>query len=251
MARRELQEINAGSMADIAFLLLVFFLMVTTIQTEKGIFRQLPPPIPPDFEIPEVRERDVFVVLVNSKNQLLVEGRPMKLARLKDAAKDFLIANGVFTDKSENPNFPIRSWVGEADITAKIKTLEDLRASTEDEESLKSIDESIDKNNRKLHAIEVFGKSYKELPGSAMISMQNDNATDYDTYIQVQNELQSATNELRDELSLEYFGVSYVALEDEAEKKRNDAKAHAPLKAKMYTVQAVFPQRISEAEPKN
>ena len=86
MARRELQEINAGSMADIAFLLLVFFLMVTTIQTEKGIFRQLPPPIPPDFEIPEVRERDVFVVLVNSKNQLLVEGRPMDLGRLKDAA---------------------------------------------------------------------------------------------------------------------------------------------------------------------
>lgn len=251
MARRELQEINAGSMADIAFLLLVFFLMVTTIQTEKGIFRQLPPPIPPDFEIPEVRERDVFVVLVNSKNQLLVEGRPMDLGRLKDAAKEFLVANGVFTDAQENPDFPVRTWVSEASILAQVKSLEELRATTEDEESLKSIDESIQKSNRKLNAIEVFGKPYKELPGSAMISMQNDNATDYDTYIQVQNELQSATNELRDELSLEFFGVSYIALEDEAEKKRNDAKAHAPLKAKMYTVQAVFPQRISEAEPKN
>ena len=42
-----------------------------------------------------------------------------------------------------------------------------------------------------------------------------------------------------------------LIFEDEAEKKRNDAKAHAPLKAKMYTIQAVFPQRISEAEPKN
>lgn len=251
MARRPLQEINAGSMADIAFLLLVFFLMVTTIQTEKGIFRQLPPPIPKDFEIPEVRERDVFVVLVNAKNDLLVEGQPMKLKHLKDAAKDFLVANGVFTDTRENPNYPIRTWVNEADIREQIKNLEELKATTEDEENLKKINERIQKSNRKLNAVAVFGKPYKELPGSAMISMQNDNATSYDTYIQVQNELQSATNELRDELSLEFFGVTYIALEDEAEKKRNDVKAHAPLKAKMYTIQAVFPQRISEAEPKN
>lgn len=251
MARRELQEINAGSMADIAFLLLVFFLMVTTIQSEKGILRQLPPPIPPDFEIPEVRERDVFVVLVNSKDRLLVEGREMKIENLKDAAKEFLVANGVFEDLPENPDFPIREWVNEAELLARLADLEALKSSTSDEEGLKAINESMAKVNQKLTAIETFGKPYKELPGSAMISMQNDNATSYNTYIQVQNELQSATNELRDELSLDIFGVTYVALSDEAEKNTNDPVKKAPIKEKMATIQAVFPQRISEAEPKN
>ena len=76
--KRELQEINAGSMADIAFLLLVFFLVTTTMDTSWGLSRLLPPPldeIPPDQ--PPVKERNVFVVLANANDQLLVEGELM------------------------------------------------------------------------------------------------------------------------------------------------------------------------------
>ncbi|NNE56202.1 MAG: hypothetical protein HKN32_09285, partial [Flavobacteriales bacterium] len=231
MARRELPEINAGSMADIAFLLLVFFLMVTTIESEKGILRQLPPPLPPDIDIPDVRERDVFVVLVNSRDKLLVENRPMKIDQLKDAAKDFIIADGVFQDLPIDESLPLRRWIKPAEVKAAIQDLEGLKSQTDDEERKKDIEESIDKLQRKLDAIEVFGKPYKELPGSALISMQNDNATSYDMYIQVQNELQSAVNELRDELAMEYYGMLYGELEEAYERDRENQD----LKGRLYT----------------
>ena len=88
--------------------------------------------------------------------------------------------------------------------------------------------------------VEMVGE-YKELPSSAMISLQNDNGTSYDMYIQVQNELQSAVNQLRDDLSMEKFGVTYDML--------NPLKDED--KDKIIAVRQVFPQRISEAEPKD
>ena len=93
MARRELQEINAGSMADIAFLLLIFFLVSTTMDTDMGILRILPP-MPEEQqneEEVEVRERNIFVVLVNRDNQLLVEGELMDIKDLREAAKEFIV----------------------------------------------------------------------------------------------------------------------------------------------------------------
>jgi biopolymer transport protein ExbD len=102
MARREIQEINAGSMADIAFLLLIFFLVTTTMDTDSGITRTLPPPVPPDQEEQdnEINERNIFVVLVNRNDQLLVESQLMDINELKDAAKEF-IANPM--DKANLP----------------------------------------------------------------------------------------------------------------------------------------------------
>jgi biopolymer transport protein ExbD len=92
MAKRELQEINAGSMADIAFLLLIFFLVTTTMDTDSGIVRRLPPM--PEEQIEDavqIKERNVFVVLVNREDQLLVEGELMQLRDLKDATKEFIM----------------------------------------------------------------------------------------------------------------------------------------------------------------
>src|SRR5690554_343529 len=91
MAKRETPEVNAGSLADIAFLLLIFFLMTTTMSTDAGLGRTLPPPIPPNEEPPPpIRERNVFEVLINANNQLLVEDKPMDLKDLKDAAKEII-----------------------------------------------------------------------------------------------------------------------------------------------------------------
>lgn len=250
MPRRTLPEINAGSMADIAFLLLVFFLMVTTIDTEKGILRQLPPPLPPDPDVPEVRQRNVFEVLVNANNDLLVEGEYMKVGKLKDAAVEFLIADGVFSDMPEDENLPLREWVRKADVQTAIDGLEQLRAATNDEDKQKSFDKAIDGWGKKMAAIEFFGE-YKELPGSALISMQNDNNTNYDTYIQIQNELESAVNQLRDELCLSNFGVTYTELTKAYDRLKGDENASAIFKKQLYAVRSVYPQRISEAEPKN
>jgi biopolymer transport protein ExbD len=92
MGKREIQEINAGSMADIAFLLLIFFLVTTTMDTDSGIVRKLPPmPEVGQQDDVQVKERNVFVVLVNRDDMLLVEGERMELKDLREAAKEFIV----------------------------------------------------------------------------------------------------------------------------------------------------------------
>ncbi len=90
MARR-LPEVNAASMADIAFQLLIFFIISTTMDTDKGLFRKLPPmPENNEIEQQEVKDRNVFVVLVNRDNQLLVENKPTDIRDLRTKAKEFI-----------------------------------------------------------------------------------------------------------------------------------------------------------------
>ncbi len=93
--KREISEINAGSMADIAFLLLIFFLVTTTMDVDEGISTKLPPWQPHLEEPPPpIKQKNLFVVLVNANNQLLVEDEYMSIEDLRDAAKRFLDNNG-------------------------------------------------------------------------------------------------------------------------------------------------------------
>ena len=95
MAKRSAPEINAGSMADIAFLLLIFFLVTTTIDKDKGLVRQLPPPLDEEIIPPIIKQKNLFVVLVNGNNELLVEDERMELRDLRQAAIDFLDNGGI------------------------------------------------------------------------------------------------------------------------------------------------------------
>ena len=98
-SRRDAGEINAGSMADIAFLLLIFFLVTTTMDVDSGLLRKLPPPIDPEApKPPPVKERNVFAVLVNRNDQLLVEGDIGSIETLRDKAKEFI------SNPAGNPN---------------------------------------------------------------------------------------------------------------------------------------------------
>jgi biopolymer transport protein ExbD len=187
MGKREVQEVNAGSMADIAFLLLIFFLVTTTMDTDSGLARLLPPPIPEDQEPPPpIKDRNVFSVLLNSKNQLLVKGKPMKVEELKDATKEFLL-------NSENdPKLP---------------------------EFMET-------------EVDYFGV----VPVSkGVISLQNDNGTQYAAYLMVQNELMRALNEIRNDLARRKWGKDYEDLEKDQQK----------------AINKVYPNKFSEAEPKN
>lgn len=87
---RQTQEINAGSMADIAFLLLIFFLVTTTMDVDTGIGRRLPPPLTGDEEPPDIRERNIFAVMINNRDRLLVEGKPGDIRTLRQQTKEFL-----------------------------------------------------------------------------------------------------------------------------------------------------------------
>lgn len=197
--KRELQEINAGSMADIAFLLLVFFLVTTTMDTSWGLARKLPPPLlenQPDP--PPIKDRNVFVVLANANDQLLVEGDLMEIGELRAAAKEF-IANP--NRKEDLPEFK----------TEDIPLLGTMQVSKQ------------------------------------VISLQNDRGTSYDLYIQVQNELAAAYTELRNELAQREFGMSYDQIEEMAKAKEGGDK----YKEMVDAIRDVYPQRISEAEPKD
>nr|NQU90062.1 biopolymer transporter ExbD [Bacteroidota bacterium] len=90
MSKRPTQEINAGSMADIAFLLLIFFLVTTTMDVDTGISRKLPPPLDDQEPPPKINERNIFTVLVNSRDRLMVEGKPSDISMLRAQAKEFM-----------------------------------------------------------------------------------------------------------------------------------------------------------------
>jgi len=102
-------EINAGSMADIAFLLLIFFLVTTTIVEDKGIMVKLPPWSEEEPDITKLKERNVFSVLVNAQNQLLVRGEPSNIDNLKDRAKEFIRNPQNRPDLAERPTKAIIS----------------------------------------------------------------------------------------------------------------------------------------------
>ena len=106
MAKRELQPINTGSMADIAFLLLIFFLVTTTMDVDTGLMRRLPPIPDKDQEESDdrIKERNVFVVNINKFNDLLVENEPLHLLSLRDRAKEF-IAN-----PEDRDDLPEKDW---------------------------------------------------------------------------------------------------------------------------------------------
>jgi len=181
-------QINSGSMADISFLLISFFLLTSSINTDMGISRKLPPPLDPNVKPPEIKERNVFTVLVNQNDRLLVEGKPGDLSTIKNLAKEFM------SNPSNDPNLP--------ELEMKfIPNLGDVL-----------------------------------LPKSAVISLKNDRGTSYEMYLKVQNELTAAINELRDELSVQKFGVKMSILGNEEQ---------------IAAIKAAIPVPISEAEPEN
>ncbi len=187
--KRSSGEINSSSMADIAFLLLIFFLVTTSMSTSTGLSRRLPPPLPPDVEIPpvDVNKRNLFVVKINSENKLLVQGNEMNLSELRVKAKEFIV------NEANDPNMPVKTMVN----------------------------------------IPLIGEI--EITKDHVISLQNDVDTQYQAYLDVQNELVAAYNELRNELAKEKFGKLYNDLDEDRKK----------------AIQTVYPQKISEAEPKN
>jgi biopolymer transport protein ExbD len=123
-------EVNAGSMADIAFLLLIFFLVTTTMDVDTGLRRLLPPPINPDQPPPPpVKERNVFVVLVDQNDRLLVRGELGNIRELREKTKEFIL------NRNNDPSMP--EWVtrdienlGEVNVTRWVVSLQNDRGTS-------------------------------------------------------------------------------------------------------------------------
>lgn len=196
---RKVPDVNSSSMADIAFLLLIFFLVTSSMDTDSGLARRLPPPPQDEEQLSEmkVQRRNLMQVLVNSMDQTMVgdeqyenlnqlQGKTGKQS-LKDKVKEFVI----------NPN-----------------NSDDLPELFEED----------------------FGPPVGKLRVTKdhVVSLQNDNTTSYKAYLSVQNELVKAYNELREEAARRYYNKPYEEL----------------LIDEKDLINKVYPQRISEAEPK-
>jgi biopolymer transport protein ExbD len=170
---RGIPEINAGSMADIAFLLLVFFLVTTTMDIPTGIQVALPPYSEEPPIVTPQKKKEVLDVLVNAADMLLVKGEPLKVEDLKNKVVEHVSNNG------RNPN-------------------------------------------------------YSTSPLKAIVSLKSDRGTSYAAYVTVYDELSKAYSELRNEYSMNKYGIPYSKLTRKSQKDE---------------VQKAIPKRISEAEP--
>lgn len=186
MSKRKTPGLNTGAMSDISFLLLTFFLLTSSINTEQGIPRKLPPPKAEDAKDMKVdiNKRNVLNVLVNFRDEISVNGDVIMVSDLKARAKEF------FANPSNDPSLPEK-------VSKPIDGIGDFQVS------------------------------------KGVVSLTNDQGTSYNMYVQVQNELQRAVNELRNETALQYFGKKYDALDSAAQR----------------AVSTAIPMNISEAPP--
>ena len=189
--KKNIPEINASSQADIAFTVLIFFLVVSTMDIDTGLVRMLPPMADPNVkqEDIKVKERNLLLVFVSGSGNIMAGGKVISLSALKDKAKEFIL------NPLDDKNLP----------------------------------------EKKVTDIEMPDGSKWTYPVSeGVISLQNTRDTSYQVYIQVQNELTRAFNEVRDEVSMSKFGKKFEDL-DEAERK---------------VITKAIPMKISEAEPR-
>lgn len=203
---RETPEVNGGSLADIAFLLLIFFLVTTTMDIDTGITRQLPPEPEPGQEIDiKVNKRNVLVVLLNRSDNLMVGGQEMdpSSGELKAKAIEF------FTNPTNSPDLPVME---QAEI-------------------------QFPPNESSLLPNGVWTGRISR----GVISLQNDRSTTYGKYLQVQNELVAAVNELRNEFCNLYFEKDYA-----------DLNTASPNEEEIHNgIRKIFKMNISESDPKN
>ncbi|MFI3283095.1 MAG: biopolymer transporter ExbD [Rikenellaceae bacterium] len=189
--KRKIQEINAGSMADIAFLLLIFFLVATTMNVDTGISRMLPP-MPEDDVVLEdikIKERNLLLVFVSGSGKIMAGGEEIDISALKEKTREFIL------NPMDDPNLP-------------------------------------EKNSIKIELPD--GNTWVYPISAGVVSLQTTRETNYDVYIQVQDQLTRAFNEVRDDVSISKFGKP---MENLTEKLRKAVTTAVPLK-------------ISEAEPR-
>ncbi len=149
---KERPEINASSMADIAFLLLIFFLVTTTIDVDKGITVKLPPWSDEPPETQKLKTRNVYSVLVNANDELLVRGEPMMVRDLKENAKVFIINPQRLENMSESPKNAIISLKNDRGTSygSYLAVYNELKA---------AYNEIWDEKAQELH-----GSTYEDLP---------------------------------------------------------------------------------------
>lgn len=209
MARKELPEINAGSMADIAFLLLIFFLVTTTMDVDSGISRKLSEKPPENYKPPVIKQKNILEVNLNRNNQMLVEDELMEIEDLKQYTIDFL-------DNGGGKGKPTEFGPG-----TKCDYCNGAKA-----------DDSSDHPNKAIISVQSDrGTSY-----GMYITVQNELLA---AYTELRNRY------AKTHVKGQYSGMSY----DDLLLLSGNDKENEVLKAVIKQVKGAYPQIISDAEP--
>ena len=160
---RKVPELNSTSTADIAFLLLVFFLTTTTMNVDSGLFRRLPPYNEDNTEAPKVAKRNILQVLVNRNNQLLVNDELADINSLKDRTKEFIL------NKSDDADMPAKEakeipLFGPVEVSKGLVSLQSDRQTSY--ETYVAVQDQLTAAFREMRdekALEKWGKRYDEL----------------------------------------------------------------------------------------
>ena len=171
MAKREVEEINAGSMADIAFLLLIFFLITTTMNLPQVHEERLPQKSDVEFLL---NEKNVLQIMANKNDKIGIEGEFAEIEDIQNAVKKF------YQHKEGTPNQPQYIEVSRKICEDTLESLENALNVYPDAPLFK-IEQ--DAWTRRLDACVAFGSGFQTLPNNATVSIQLDNATKYVTYM--------------------------------------------------------------------
>jgi len=222
MAKREVEEINAGSMADIAFLLLIFFLITTTMNLPQVHEERLPQKSDVEFLL---NERNVLQIMANKNDKIGIEGEFAEIEDIQQAVKNF------YEHKPGAANMPEYVEVNRKICEDTLEKL-DIALQAYPDAALFKIEQGA--WQRRLDACIAFGGGFKTLPNTATVSIQLDNATKYETYMSVLDQIMQGLNTLRDSLSQDKFGISFDKLNNKVESD----------KQKISAIRQVYPKKI-------
>ncbi|MCR9171832.1 MAG: biopolymer transporter ExbD [bacterium] len=262
MAKRDIPEINAGSMADIAFLLLIFFLVTTTMEKDTAYIRYIPQkldsPIPP----PEIEQRNIFEIRANAANRLMIRGKIIENPDdISERVLEFYRMNRNLTASQtaayiKNPSykgidFPFYSRVTMDEVKRKInENLDELdKAEAEEKDDFITFYDKMVKNwQKKEQALKTLKvNELIEIHPQAHIRVVVQQKTEYRLFAKIHSEIQEALVELRNEAAEKYFGESYSKMRKRLDQDKEDKKGDGK---KIKALEVLYPESIIEVKPK-
>lgn len=258
MANREIPEINAGSMADIAFLLLIFFLVTTTMDKDTAYVRSIPKKVVVTTPPVEVEKRNIMAIKANSQNQLMVRQELMQNPDdISERVVEWYTKNEKQNDVTNN--FPMYSRISKSEIQAQIDAATQAAEAVENTPGASAdiIDfkwKQVQEWENKMKALKLYGKAeLPEIQFQAHIRIEVQKATTFELYTKIQSELQEAIYELRDGAAKDIFGESYGVIKKRYDSIEGDKSKQAQAamdKDKLDLLAILYPDRFIEVKPK-
>lgn len=270
MAKRDIPEINAGSMADIAFLLLIFFLVTTTMDRDQAYKRKIPKKLEIEIEPEPIMKRDIFAISANAQGQVRIVDRLNKVTDLdilsEKIVEFYRMNQSLSAEESQSAmanlshpgnNYPFYSRITMSGINGELDRAEENLEDAEEAEAdelIEFYENVIDEWNKKKLALRLYGKSFlPEISSQAHIRIESQKGTTYELYAKFHSEIEEALYELRDDAAMDIFNESYGNIVQRYELNQADPNKQTEVKEdkeRIGLLKTLYPDRIIEVKPK-